>query len=86
MGQGDTDAIDSNGNIYINDGEINITAQSPFDYDGEAKLNGGKLIVNGEETTTITNQFMGGNMEGQVPNGQAPQDGNRMQNKGGMRR
>ena len=60
MGQGDTDAIDSNGNLYINGGTLTITAQSPFDYDGEAKYNGGKMIVNGEETTTITNQFMGG--------------------------
>ena len=60
MGQGDTDAIDSNGNLYINGGTINITAQSPFDYDGEAKYSGGTLIVNGTETTSITNQMMGG--------------------------
>ena len=62
MGQGDTDGIDSNGNLYINGGTINITANSPFDYDGTAQYNGGKLIVNGEETTTITNQMMGGQM------------------------
>lgn len=60
MGQGDTDGIDSNGNIYIYGGTINITAQSPFDYDGEAKKTGGTIIVNGEETNTITNQMMGG--------------------------
>ena len=60
MGQGDTDAIDSNGNIYINGGTITINAQSPFDYDGEAKYTGGVMTVNGEETTTITNQMMGG--------------------------
>ena len=63
MGAGDTDGIDSNGNLYINGGTININANSPFDYDGEVKLSGGKLIVNGEETTTITNQFMGGGMQ-----------------------
>ena len=60
MGQGDTDGIDSNGNLYINGGVINIEGQSAFDYDGEAKYTGGTMIVNGEETTTITNQFMGG--------------------------
>ena len=60
MGQGDTDAVDSNGNIYINIGSLNITARSSFDYDGEAKYKEAKIIVNGEETNTITNQMMGG--------------------------
>ncbi len=60
MGQGDTDAIDSNGNLYITGGTINITAQSPFDYDGEGKKTGGTVIVNGEETDELTNQMMGG--------------------------
>ena len=75
MGQGDTDAIDSNGNITINGGTINITGNSAFDYDGTAKKNGGKIIINGTETDTITNQMMGGGMKGQMPN-QMPQDGN----------
>ena len=60
MGQGDTDAVDVNGDLYINGGTLDITAQSPFDYDGRAELNGGTLIVNGSETNTITNQMMGG--------------------------
>lgn len=60
MGSGDTDAVDSNGNIYINGGTLDITAQSPFDYDGNAEYNGGKIIVNGEATNEITNQMMGG--------------------------
>ena len=60
MGQGDTDAIDSNGNLYINGGTLTINAQSPFDCDGEAKYTSGIMIINGEETTTITNQFAGG--------------------------
>ena len=81
MGQGDTDGIDSNGNIYINGGTINITATSPFDYDGEAKYTGGKLIVNGTETTTITNQMMGGGMMPSGNQGGMPQDGN-MNNHG----
>ena len=71
MGQGDTDAIDSNGNITINGGTIDITAQSPFDYDGQGQFNGGTLIVNGSETTTMSNQFMGGMgmMGGMMPGG-----------------
>lgn len=60
MAQGDTDGIDSNGNLYINGGTITIDGQSAFDYDLEAKYTGGKMIINGEETTTITNQFGGG--------------------------
>ena len=59
MGQGDTDGIDANGNLYINGGTITISGQSPFDYDGEAKYTGGKMIINGSETTEITNQFGG---------------------------
>ncbi len=64
MGQGDTDAIDSNGNLYINGGTINITAQSPFDYDGEGELNGGEVIVNGTEIDELTTQMMGGGSGG----------------------
>lgn len=60
MDNGDTDGIDSNGNLYINGGTIDITANSPFDYDGEAKYSGGTIIVNGETTNTITNQMMTG--------------------------
>lgn len=53
---GDTDAIDSNGNLIINGGTLDITAQSAFDYDGSAQYNGGTIIVNGVQTNTITNQ------------------------------
>ena len=66
MKSGDTDALDSNGNLYINGGKLNITANSPFDYDGEAKYTGGEMIVNGNTTTSITNQMMGG---GGMPQG-----------------
>lgn len=62
MGSGDTDAIDSNGNIILNGGTLDITAQSPFDYDGTAQNNGATIIVNGTQTDTITNQQMGGGM------------------------
>ena len=79
MGQGDTDAVDSNGYLYINGGTLDITAQSPFDYDMGASLNGGTLIVNGQETTEITNQMMGGmpggDMGGQPGGGMGGQPG-----------
>ena len=67
MAQGDTDGIDSNGNLYINGGTLDITCNSPFDYDGSCEYNGGTLIVNGEQTNEITNQMMGGGMMGGGP-------------------
>lgn len=82
MGQGDTDGIDSNGNLYINGGTINITGQSPFDYDGEAVYNGGTMIVNGEETTEITNQFDGGMQGGGMMKGGMNNGGERPQMDG----
>lgn len=60
MGAGDTDGVDSNGDICINGGTISITGQSTFDYGGKAEYNGGTIIENGEETNTITNQTFGG--------------------------
>ena len=66
MGQGDTDAIDSNGYIYINGGTLTITAQSAFDYDLGAEYNGGTIIVNGTQISDITNQFGAGGM-GMIP-------------------
>lgn len=69
MGSGDTDGIDSNGDLYINGGTIDITAQSPFDYDGTGELNGGTVTVNGSRITSLTNQMMGGRMQGDFGNG-----------------
>ena len=60
MGSGDTDAVDSNGNLVINGGTLDITAQSPFDYDGTCQKTGGTLIINGTETDDVSNQMMGG--------------------------
>ena len=60
MGAGDTDGVDSNGDITINGGTISITGQSTFDCDGTATYNGGTIIENGKETNTITNQMFGG--------------------------
>ena len=66
MGAGDTDAVDSNGDLVITGGTINITAQSAFDYDGSITHTGGTIIVNGVETDTVTNQMMGGPMGNQM--------------------
>ncbi len=82
MGSGDTDGIDSNGDLIITGGTISVTAQSPFDYDGTCTHTGGTLIVNGTETDTITNQFMGGGMMGGQMGGQM---GGRPGGFGGMR-
>ena len=75
MGAGDTDAIDSNGDLIINGGTITINAQSPFDYDGTAQKNGGTIIVNGSETDSISNQMMGGGPMGGMPGGDMGQQG-----------
>ncbi len=64
MGAGDTDAVDSNGDLVINGGTLNITAQSAFDCDGNAQLNGGSVTVNGTQITSITSQMMGGMGQG----------------------
>ena len=64
MGAGDTDGIDSNGDLIITGGVIDVTAQSPFDYDGSCTYTGGTIIVNGTETNSITNQMMGGGFGG----------------------
>ncbi|MBR3436559.1 MAG: hypothetical protein IKG97_02260, partial [Lachnospiraceae bacterium] len=64
MGAGDTDAVDSNGDLIITGGTINITAQSAFDCDGSITHTGGTIIVNGVETNMVTNQMMGGPMGG----------------------
>ena len=61
MGAGDTDGIDSNGNIVINGGTVDVTGQSAFDCDGTATYNGGTLIVNGQQVDSIPTQMMGGN-------------------------
>ena len=83
MGQGDTDAIDSNGNLYINGGTIDITAQSPFDYNGTGKYNGGKITVNGSEVTELSNQMMGGKGGGHGE-GIRPEDGGVPKDRGEM--
>lgn len=60
MGAGDTDGIDSNGNIIVNGGTVSVTGNSTFDYDGTAQYNGGTILVNGQQVSSIPNQMMGG--------------------------
>ncbi len=61
MGQGDTDAIDSNGDITVNGGTINITATvSSFDCDGTAAYNGGDIYINGTKVNSIPQSMQGG--------------------------
>ena len=60
MAAGDTDGIDSNGNLIINGGTVNVTGSSTFDYDGYAEYNGGVIIANGQQMSSIPNQMMGG--------------------------
>lgn len=60
MGSGDTDGIDSNGNIIVNGGTVSVTGNSTIDYDGTAQYNGGTILVNGQQVSSIPNQMMGG--------------------------
>lgn len=68
VGQGDTDALDSNGDLTIAGGVVTLTAQSAVDYDGTGSFTGGTLIVNGETLTDLPEGGMmggpGGNMGG----------------------
>ena len=77
MSAGDTDGIDSNGDIIVNGGTISVNGNSTFDYDGTAQFNGGTIYCNGQQVTAIPNQMMGGGRGGM--NG-----GNMGGNMGGM--
>jgi hypothetical protein len=61
MAGGDTDAFDSNGALYVNEGTIDVAAPtSAFDAQGTTQLNGGTVTVNGQTITQITQSQMGG--------------------------
>lgn len=64
MGAGDTDALDSNGDLRISGGTVTINAQFAFDFDGAGELTGGTVTVNGEQITALQNSMMGGGMGG----------------------
>lgn len=65
----DVDCIDSNGDIIVSGGTINVNypAQGPsegFDYDGTATYTGGTIIINGTQVDSIPQSQMGGGMGG----------------------
>jgi hypothetical protein len=65
MWEGDTDWVDSNGNLYIYWWTLDITARSPADYDWSVIYSWWSLIIDGEEYDYVPNQMMwgrGGNM------------------------
>ena len=69
MGAGDTDGVDSNGNITINGGTISVTGISTFDYDGTGIINGGTVTCNGEQVSSLPNQQFGNMGWGGFPGG-----------------
>ena len=60
VGQGDTDCIDSNGNLIITGGTVSVTGNSGFDVDGSVTFTGGTVIINGQQVDTIPTQMFGG--------------------------
>lgn len=60
MAQGDTDALDSNGYLYVSGGTVDISAQSAFDYDLGGEYTGGTIYVNGEQVNELSASMMGG--------------------------
>ena len=75
VGQGDTDPIDSNGNITVTGGTIKLMRQSGFDFDGTATYTGGDIYLNGEKQTDIVNSMPGGGGPGEGPQGGGPAPG-----------
>lgn len=69
VGQGDTDPIDSNGNITVTGGTIKLIGQSGFDFDGTATYTGGDIYINGEKQTDIVNSMPGGGGPNRGPGG-----------------
>lgn len=69
MSGGDVDCIDSNGNIIVSGGTINVSypTQGPsesFDCAGTATYTGGTIIINGTQVDSIPQSAMGGGMGG----------------------
>lgn len=60
MAQGDTDALDSNGYLYVSGGTIDISAQFAFDFEYGSEFTGGTIYVNGEQVNEIAESMMGG--------------------------
>ena len=75
VGQGDTDPIDSNGNVTVTGGTIKMTGQTGFDFDGTATYTGGDIYLNGEKQTEIVNSMPGGGGPNGGPQGGGPAPG-----------
>lgn len=67
VGSGDTDGIDSNGDIVVSGGTIRVTnpgigsgPATAFDYKGTATFTGGTIYINGEQVSEIPAEQMGG--------------------------
>ena len=67
VGSGDTDGIDSNGDIFVTGGTVKVTNPSigsgpatAFDYNGTAEFTGGTIYINGEQVSEIPAEQMGG--------------------------
>ena len=60
MAGGDTDGIDANGSVTINGGYITISCNSGIDVDEQSYINGGTVIVNGQQIYEIQTEMMGG--------------------------
>ena len=76
MGAGDTDGVDSNGDLAITGGTIDITGNSSFDIDGSVTFTGGTVIINGQQVDSIPNQMMGmGGVGGMGRGGRQNMDG-----------
>ena len=59
MASGDTDGVDSNGDLIVSGGTINVTGSGAFDYDGTVDYTGGTIIINGTKVDTIPNSATG---------------------------
>ena len=75
VGQGDTDPIDSNGNITVTGGTIKMIGQTGFDFDGTATYTGGDIYLNGKKQTAIVNSMPGGGGPSGGPQGNGGPDG-----------
>lgn len=72
MNGNDVDCIDSNGNVSVSGGTINVSypgsgPSESFDYDGTATFTGGTIIINSEQVSEIpTPTMMGGGRGGNM--------------------
>ncbi len=64
VGPGDTDALDSNGDLNITGGTVSLVGNSTVDFDGVGKFTGGTLIINNKEVSELPSQMMGPNNMG----------------------